>query len=87
MANLRAIATLAIFPSSPHRQVEKLAAPFLVAAHCDLRGLHQQETQQRAPLFRDISQPATIPTELLWRYQSRIARDLLAAVNLNYIAL
>src|ERR1700682_4354701 len=30
----------------PHRQVEILVAPFLVAAHGDLRRFHQQETQQ-----------------------------------------
>jgi hypothetical protein len=41
--------------------VEKLAAPFLVAAHRDLRGFHHQETQQRVPLFADMSQPTTLP--------------------------
>ena len=31
-------------PSSPHRQVKVLAAPFLVAAYRHLRRFHQQET-------------------------------------------
>jgi hypothetical protein len=45
-------------PSSPHRQVEILTAPFRVAAHRDLRRFHQQETQQGVALFRDVSQPS-----------------------------
>ncbi len=42
-------------PPPPHRQVKILTAPFRVAAHRDLRRFHQQETQQRVALFRDMS--------------------------------
>ena len=31
--------------SAPHGQVKELAAPLRIAAHRDLRGFHQQETQ------------------------------------------
>jgi hypothetical protein len=47
-------------PASPHRQVEILTAPFLVAAHRDLRRFHQQEAQQPIALFRDVSQPGMV---------------------------
>jgi len=43
-----------------------------------LRRFHQQEAQQRVALFRDMSQPLTIPARLLQRHQSQITRDLLA---------
>ena len=59
------------FPSSPHRQVAILTPPFREAARRDLRRFHQQETQQRVPLFRDMSQPALIPARFLQRHQSR----------------
>src|ERR1039458_1019186 len=42
-------------PSPSHRQVEILAAPFLVAAHRDLGRFHQQEAQQSVALFADVS--------------------------------
>src|ERR1700674_1882260 len=67
--------------SPPHRQVEILTAPFLVAAHRDLRRFHQQETQQRVTLFRDVSQPSPLPAGLLHRHQPQIARDLLATLK------
>src|ERR1700674_633457 len=55
-------------PPSPHRQVEILTAPFLVAAHRDLGRFHQQEAQQRVTLFRDVSQPSPLPARFLqWR--------------------
>src|ERR1700687_2325630 len=65
-------------PSSPHRQVKVLTSPLLVAAHGNLRRLHQQETQQRVALFRDVSQAPPLPARILQRHQSQIARDLLA---------
>src|SRR5512143_1264064 len=68
-------------PSSSHCQVEKLVAPFLVAAHRDLRGFHQQETQQTVPLFRDVAQPATFPAGIFLRHQPEVTRNLLAAVK------
>ena len=52
-------------PSPPQGQVEKLAAPLRVAAHCDLGCFHQQEAQQRVALFGDMSQPSSIPAGLL----------------------
>jgi len=42
-------------PPSLHRQVKVLTAPFRIATHCDLRRFHQQETQQRVALFRDVA--------------------------------
>src|SRR5271157_6210383 len=45
--------------SSPsHRQVKILTAPLRIAAHRNLSRFHQQETQQRVALFRDVSQPS-----------------------------
>ena len=41
--------------ASSHGQVEELAAPLRLAAHCDLRRFHQQEPQQRVALFADMS--------------------------------
>src|SRR5271169_6765286 len=49
-------------PSSPHRQVEVLAAPLGHAAYCDLRRFHQQEAQHRTPLFGDVPQPSPVAT-------------------------
>ena len=46
-----------------------LTPPFRQAPRRHLRRLHQQETQQRAPLFRDMSQPALIPARFLQRHQ------------------
>jgi len=46
-----------------------------------LRRFHQQETEQRVALFRDVSQPSTIPARLLQRHQSQIACDLLATLK------
>src|SRR5271169_1695845 len=51
-------------PPSPHRQVEVLAAPFLVAAHRHLRRFHQQKTQQSVALFRDVSQAPPLPARI-----------------------
>jgi len=44
-------------------------------AHGYLRRFHQQETQQRVPLFRDVPQAPPLPARLQ-RHQSQIARDL-----------
>ena len=41
-------------PSSAHRQVEVLAAPFRVAAYRDLRRFYQQKAQQRVALFGNV---------------------------------
>jgi hypothetical protein len=46
-----------------------------------LRRFHQQKTQQRVPLFRDVSQAALVSARLLQRHQSQIARDLLATLK------
>jgi len=42
-------------PSSSQHEVKIPVAPFLIAAHRNLRRLHQQKTQQRVALFRDVS--------------------------------
>jgi len=42
-------------PSSPQHEVKIPVAPFLIAAHRNLRRLHQQQTEQRVALFRDVS--------------------------------
>src|SRR6266566_6181820 len=72
---------LSDFPSSPHRQVVILTPPFRKAQRCYLRRFHQQETQQRAPLFRDMSQPTLIPARFLQRHQPQITGDLLATLK------
>src|SRR5271169_2499603 len=40
-----------------------------VAAHRNLGRFHQQKTQQRVPLFRDVSQPSSLPARILQRHQ------------------
>ena len=67
--------------SSPHRQMEILAAPFRDTAYRDVGRFHQQETQQRVALFRDVSQPSPLPAGLLQRHQPQVARDLLATLK------
>src|SRR5260370_5008659 len=52
-------------PSSPHRQMDILAAPCGVAAHRDLRRFHQQKPQQRIPLFRHLPYPPPLPALFL----------------------
>jgi hypothetical protein len=68
-------------PPSPQRQMEVFTSPFLIAAHGHLRRFYQQETQQRVPLFRDVSQAPSPPARTLQRHQSQIARDLLATLK------
>ena len=61
--------------------MEVLIAPLRDAACRNLRRFHQQETQQRVALFRDVSQPSSIPARFLQRHQTQIAGDLLAALK------
>src|SRR5258708_20302272 len=68
-------------PAPAHHQVEILAAPFRKAANCDLGRFHHQEAQHRTPLFGDMPQSSPIPARVLQRYQSQIARDLLATLK------
>src|ERR1700704_3201228 len=67
--------------SSPQRQVIVLTAPFLIAAHRNLRRFHQQETQQGVPLLRDVAEPPTPTARVFERHQPKITRDLLAALK------
>src|ERR1700682_5617527 len=67
--------------ASPQRQMKVLIAPFLITAHRDLRRFHQQETQQRVALFRDVAQSSPLPTGVFQRHQPEITRDMLAAMN------
>ena len=53
----------------------------LVTAHGHLRRFDQQETQQRVPLFRDVSQAPSLSARILQRHQSQIARDLLTTLK------
>ena len=69
------------FPSPPHCQVEVPVAPFLIAAHGHLRRFYQQETQQRVPLFRDVSQAPSLPARIFQRHQPQITGDLLATLK------
>jgi len=62
--------------SSPHHQVDILAAPFRQTAYRDLRRLHQQETHDRTPLFGDVPQAPPIPAGFFQRHQAEIGRDL-----------
>src|SRR6266481_4037604 len=55
----------------PHRQVEILTTPFLVAAHRDLRRFHQQETQQRVVASHNDHCSAPFSRALVgWHHQS-----------------
>src|SRR5215510_8407884 len=56
------------FLASPHHQVEILAAPFWNTADRDLGRFHQQKTQYRVSLFRDVAQSSSISTRLLERH-------------------
>jgi hypothetical protein len=51
--------------STPHGQMEKLAAPLPLTAHRDLRRFHQQKTQQHVTLLADVSQSLPISARLL----------------------
>src|SRR5271169_763867 len=51
--------------SPPHHQVKILAAPFRKTTHRDLRRFHQQKTQDRTPLLRDMSQASSISAGFL----------------------
>src|SRR5271157_6068272 len=68
-------------PASPQRHVTVLTPPLRIAAYRDLRRFHQQETQQRVSLFRDVSQAPPLPARILQRNQSQISRDLLATLE------
>jgi hypothetical protein len=68
-------------PSTPHGQMEKLAAPLRLTAHRDLRRFYQQKAEQYVALLADVSQPPPIAAGLLLRHQSDIAGELLAALE------
>ena len=51
-------------PASSQRHVTVLTPPLRIAAYRDLRRFHQQETQQRVALFRDVSQAAPLSTRI-----------------------
>ena len=68
-------------PSTPHGQMEELAAPLRLAAHRDLRCFHQQKPEQHIALLADVSQSPPVPAGLLLGNQSEVAGDLLAAVK------
>src|SRR5215469_9083754 len=55
-------AHLGDFLAAPHQEVEILAAPFWHTADRDLGRFHQQETQYRVSLFRDVAQSSSIST-------------------------
>ena len=61
-------------PSSPHPQMEALAAPFRIAAYGHLCHLPRRETQQRVYTFRDVSHASSVPAQILKRRRSQIAR-------------
>src|SRR6185437_1993877 len=63
-------------PSPPHHQVKVSAAPFGKTPHRSLRRLYQQEAQDRAALFGDVSQPSPIPAGVFHWNQTEIAGHL-----------
>jgi hypothetical protein len=67
-------------PSTPHGQMEVLAAPLRLTAHRGLHRFHRQKAQQPA-LLADVSQSPPISARLLLGNQSDIAGQLLAAVE------
>ena len=68
-------------PAASHAQMKISAPPFRKTAHCYLRRLHQQEAQDRTPLFGDVSQPSSITIGFLKRNQAEIAGYLLATLK------
>src|ERR1700739_1095667 len=66
-------------PSTPHGQMDKLAAPLRLTAPRDVRRFPQQETQQHVALLADVSQPPPISAGLFRRNQPDVAGQLLAA--------
>ena len=60
-----------------HGQGKELAAPLRIAAHCHLRGFHQQEAQQHVALLADVavaglrSTLPTAPAPRSWQSASR----------------
>ncbi len=75
------MATLAI--SRPRRIIKWKYLPRYSGRlrNCDLGRFHHQEAQHRTPLFGEMSQSSPIPARVLQRYQSQIARDLLATLK------
>src|SRR6266403_1420320 len=68
-------------PLPTHRQVYVPSSPVRIPTRCCLCCFSQQETQQGATLFGDVSQPLMAGTGVLARNQSDIAADLLAALE------
>ena len=68
-------------PLPAHRQVYVPSPPVRIPTRCGLRCCSQQETQQRAALLGDVSQPLMASTGVLARDQSDIAADLFAALE------
>src|ERR1700676_2133293 len=64
-----------------HRQVDIPTLPIWIRTHRRLSCLHQQEPQQSAALFADVSQSLPVCTGILSRNQSYVASDLLAALE------
>ena len=68
-------------PLPAQRQMYVLSSPVRIPTRCGLRCFSQQETQQRAALLGDVSQPLMASTRVLARDQSDITADLLAALE------
>jgi hypothetical protein len=68
-------------PLPAQRQMQVPSSPVRITSCCGLGCFHQQETQQRAALLGDVSQPLLADTGILLRNQSQIAADLLAALE------
>src|SRR6516162_11498126 len=60
-----------------HRQVHVPPSPVRVDACGRLRGLHQQEAQQRVALLADVPQPLLVTTGVLAWYHPHVRADLL----------
>ena len=51
--------------STPHGEMEKLAAPLWLTAHRDLRRFHQQKPEQHVALLADVPISLNAPFKLL----------------------
>ena len=68
-------------PLPTHRQMHVPTSPIRITSRRGLCCFSQQETQQRAALLGDVSQPLMAGTGVFRRNQPHIAADLLAALE------
>src|ERR1700733_11166899 len=61
--------------------MDVLPSPVWVVPNCDLRCLHQQETQERVALLADVSQPLFAGARVLAGNKTQIASNLFSTTK------